>query len=375
MRKQLLFILSFFALMAISFCYSQNLNRKAITDKDYFITEWEVQGEIQIEKIYGKSIIAQYREKGTDNWVDHSISGVRLKIKNLSYGKIYELRLLNVDSLKIINPDGFNITNSTSIKIIQWGKNEWKSMNYAFAKCPNLDVIAVDTPNLSKCKDCSMMFYMCYKLIGNDKFNNWDVSNITNMKQMFSEASFFNQPIGNWDVSNVTNMTFMFYNANSFNQDIGRWNMSNVTDMSYMFQFASKFNQPIGNWNVSNVRNMKKMFSWASSFNQNINKWDVTNVTDMSYMFQFASKFNQPIGNWNVANVTDMSHMFENALEFDQPLNNWNVSNVTDMSLMFSSAKEFDQSIYNWDVSKIVLWTGIFNYCPIEELNKPAKFR
>ena len=32
---------------------------------------------------------------------------------------------------------------------------------------------------------------------------NWDVSNVTNMKQMFIYATSFNQDIGNWDVSNL----------------------------------------------------------------------------------------------------------------------------------------------------------------------------
>jgi len=38
--------------------------------------------------------------------------------------------------------------------------------------------------------------------------------------------------IGDWDVSNVTDMYRMFSNATSFNQDIGDWDVSNVIECS-----------------------------------------------------------------------------------------------------------------------------------------------
>ena len=38
--------------------------------------------------------------------------------------------------------------------------------------------------------------------------------------------------ISNWDVSNVTNMRWMFANASSFNQPLNKWNVSNVKDLS-----------------------------------------------------------------------------------------------------------------------------------------------
>ena len=39
----------------------------------------------------------------------------------------------------------------------------------------------------------------------------------------------------------------------SFNQDISNWDVSNVTDMNYMFTNAKKFNQDISSWDVNNV--------------------------------------------------------------------------------------------------------------------------
>ena len=46
------------------------------------------------------------------------------------------------------------------------------------------------------------------------EINNWDVSKVTDMSEMFIGARSFNQPLNNWNVSNdVTDMQLMFYNA------------------------------------------------------------------------------------------------------------------------------------------------------------------
>jgi surface protein len=77
----------------------------------------------------------------------------------------------------------------------------------------------------------------------------------------------------------VTDMHFMFFDNEVFNQPIDNWDVSNVTDMSNMFETAI-FNQPIGNWDVSSVTNMSGMFSENISFNQDLSNWSVGNVTE-----------------------------------------------------------------------------------------------
>ena len=58
------------------------------------------------------------------------------------------------------------------------------------------------------------------------EIRNWDVSNVTNMEEMFGDAHSFNQPLSNWNVSKVTNMGGMFEDAKSFNQPLNKWNVS-----------------------------------------------------------------------------------------------------------------------------------------------------
>lgn len=154
------------------------------------------------------------------------------------------------------------------------------------------------------------------------------------------EASYtFNEDISSWDVSNVTNMDDMFRGAYSFNQDIGNWDVSSVRSMARMFEGASAFNQDVGNWDVSNVTNISGMFSNASNaskFNQDISNWDVSSVTSMGGMFNGASAFNEDIGSWDVSNVTNMYSMFRDASVFNQDLSKWCVSKIPNYPPYFS---------------------------------------
>ena len=180
---------------------------------------------------------------------------------------------------------------------------------------------------------------------------------VTDMSDLFKDNSF-NKNISSWDVSNVTDMHNMFNGAYSFNQDLNSWDVSKVTDMIGMFYNASDFNGDIGSWDVSKVTDMTAMFNGASSFNQDlvnlpIGSWDVSSVTNMSYMFYNAFDFNGYVGSWDVNNVTDMSSMFSGASAFNQNISSWGVSRVTNMEAMFMLASSFNQDLSSWDVSDV----------------------
>jgi uncharacterized repeat protein (TIGR02543 family) len=214
----------------------------------------------------------------------------------------------------------------------------------------------------------------------NQQIQNWDVSKVTTMKEMFQSTQFnqpigiwnvgnvvdmssmfdgaaFNQPLNNWDVSNVINMGSMFRSNIKFNQPIDKWNVSKVTDMSWMFYY-SPFNQSLNTWNVSSVLNMRSMFN-GSKFNQPIDYWDVSSVENMSYMF-FESIFNQPIGVWDVSSVFDTSGMFEGS-RFNLPLENWDTQNIKTMRLMFSKST-FNKPIGDWNVENVTDMFEMFSF-------------
>ena len=230
------------------------------------------------------------------------------------------------------------------IDVCQWGCLKLGDSGRYFWGCKRLQISATDAPDLSE---------------------------TTNLSDMFAFCDEFNSPIGHWDVSKVTNMNGLFHGAKSFNQPIASWNVSKVTNMGAMFSGAS-FNQPLNSWDVSNVTKMNLMFHYARCFNQPIESWNVSNVTDMGLMFDHASAFNQDISSWNVSNVTNMLFMFYHASAFNQDISSWNVSNVTNMLLMFLEATSFNDinrsKLGNWilkspDVSKDIFGFGTILIC------------
>ncbi|AFY01034.1 putative membrane associated lipoprotein [Bdellovibrio bacteriovorus str. Tiberius] len=188
------------------------------------------------------------------------------------------------------------------LDVKQWGTNQWGTAQMMFAGCENLQVSAIDRP----------------------------------------------------DLSNVTDMRGMFMGAKAFNSPVDHWITSNVQDMSNIFMGAEAFNQPVGGWDTANATTMASMFSDAKAFNQDISEWDTFKVTDMSFMFMGALVFDQPLvrnGNyWNTSKVTDMSSMFQNADAFNHDISNWIFATpgLLSMEQMFFSADSFVQDISGW---------------------------
>jgi len=197
----------------------------------------------------------------------------------------------------------------------------------------------------------------------NEDIGKWNVSNVTNMEYMFQGCTKFNQQL-NWDVSKVTKMNDMFSGCSDFNKPlksedgVGDWNVSNVYDMNSIFRNCIVFDQEL-NWNVSNVKYMIAVFNGCTNFNQELN-WNVEDVKVIREMFKDCKTFNQAL-HWNVSKVTIMASTFEGCTNFDQPLD-WDVANVTNMEYMFKDCIKFNQ-VLQWNVNKVQNMRRMFQNC------------
>ncbi|MCX5698061.1 MAG: DUF2341 domain-containing protein [Candidatus Omnitrophica bacterium] len=320
-----------------------------------------------------KTIVLPITGTYTVDWGDGTINSLATHVYNTAGSK-------TISITGAITGWSFNNGGDKSkiTDISQWGDLRLGNSGGYFWGCSNMAITAVDDLNLSGTTTLASAFKGCSSIITVPSMNSWDTSSVTNMSNMFENATSFSQNIGNWNTSSVTNMASMFSGVYYFNQDISAkivnegepnqytaWDVSKVTDMSYMFYLATSFNQNIGNWTTSSVTNMASMFYSAMSFNQNIGSWNTSSVTDMSNMFIGATPFNQNIGSWNVSKVTNMSGMFWYAAYFNQNIGSWDVSKVTNMSGMFVGASSFNNggsgSINNWDVSSVIIMYRMFD--------------
>lgn len=189
-------------------------------------------------------------------------------------------------------------------------------------------------------------------------------------------AAYYSQDIDKYGstaaLSNITSLGGFFHQSMGYTEDVSAWDVSNVTDMQDMFAY-SDFNQDLSNWDVSSVTNMSGMFNGCTKFNQDINNWDVSSVTDMSNMFFHNKAFNQPIDMWDVSNVTDMHSMFAGSSVFNDNISVWNTSNVTNMNNMFEAVMKFNQDLSQWCVPKIPTKPVSFDaFVPTWTLPKPV---
>ena len=196
----------------------------------------------------------------------------KLRIKNNRLvGKIYHLEKKLNGEIPITRLELFHLVNS-------WGRDfvfmTEKSNELIFInKMKQNEKYNLSKLNTSEIIDMSYLFM--YSRFNGD-ISQWDVSNVTNMENMFREAHNFNSNIENWNVSNVTNMNSMFYSAEKFNQNISSWNLDNVIDCDSMLFYTKAFEKKY-NYNLLLSYHTTNLKNWL---NENRDRMKAIDVKD-----------------------------------------------------------------------------------------------
>lgn len=268
-------------------------------------------------------------------------------------------------------------------------KNQNKSYNseeYTFEITNNKIKFPDNSSNLFKHPDNDVKA-MKYKMIFPD---NMDVSNVSNMRSMFSEANIEKLDMSNWntnnvtdfssmfafsnlnhfdlsniDTSNVTNMGSMFHgtkiNKDSTNIDTSNWDTSKVTNMSSMFSFVD-FTPDVTNWNTSNLENAVQMFSKSYIKNLDVSKWNTSKLKNATAMFEdLENEVDLNVSNWNTSNLEYSSSMFLGYKGKDLDVSNWNTSKLKQSSFMFAKYKGKNLDVSNWDTSNLEMSDSMFS--------------
>lgn len=151
---------------------------------------------------------------------------------------------------------------------------------------PDADLNFIDT---SLVTDMNGLFYG-FMGIKNIKIDEWDVSNVWDMRAMFGKCYDFNADLSRWDVSNVQRMDHMFLECHKFNSDLSDWDTSSAVNMESMFSECTIFESDLSNWNTSNVRYMQSMFQKCNNFESDLSAWDVSNVKKNGGIFYMCTK-------------------------------------------------------------------------------------
>ncbi|MDR3190987.1 MAG: BspA family leucine-rich repeat surface protein [Lactobacillaceae bacterium] len=172
---------------------------------------------------------------------------------------------------------------------------------------------------------------------------NFDTSNVTNMRGMFSGCTSLTQlDLSGFETSKVITMNGMFNNCTSLTQlNLSGFDTSNVSSMISMFFSCTSLTQlDLSGFNTAQVTEMSSMFCGCTSLTQlDLRRFDTSKVTTMDGMFASCTSLTQlDVSGFDTSKVTRMPGMFFSCTSLTQlDLRGFDTSKVTIMVDMFTT--------------------------------------
>ena len=231
--------------------------------------------------------------------------------------------------------------NILDLDLFNFDTSNVTNMRSMFSDMPKLTSLNLSNFDTSKVTNMSQMFESMSSLTTLN-LSSFDTSQVTDMSYMFCDTSKLTSlNLSNFDTSKVTDMHYMFCSMRSLTTlNLSNFDTSKVTDMNTMFFGMSKLTTlDLSSFDTSWVRNMYQMFCGMSSLTSlNLSSFDTSQVTNMKSMFYYAPNLTTlNLSKFNTSKVTDMSNMFAGMSSLTSlNLSNFDTSNVTNMRNMFS---------------------------------------
>jgi surface protein len=281
------------------------VNTPAIVSNLY-LPGWDLRGSTNCNSMFGT---VGGSKSGFEDW---NVSGVTNMGSMFQFGSDFMVAdLSNWDISKVTNFDQFMLRNvfgavpSGSIKINNWTIASGCSCIGMFGDLGDNKYASLSGWTFIGNNNCDTMFAginLGLQFADIPGLASWQTSGVVSMRRMFSNT-YINPPVENWNVSNVTNMSEMFNTARGFNRNLSGWNTQSVTNMSLMFNQTNNFGSPsyrgsgIDNWNVTGVQTVARMFDSSVGLSCNLSGWNLCNCTNMT---DFMAGTNIGTGNYSV---------------------------------------------------------------------------
>ena len=120
---------------------------------------------------------------------------------------LYIVSIYPITTFKFLGTSNYQ---TKFLELSQWGDVTWDTSLYRmFYHYTNLKITAQDIPNFSNVTIMQSMFSGCTLLSNIPNINNWNVSNVTDMREMFINTTTFNQNLGNWKLNSSVDLSSM----------------------------------------------------------------------------------------------------------------------------------------------------------------------
>lgn len=211
-----------------------------------------------------------------------------------------------------------------------------------------------------------------FRLHTETNFTNLDVSDTTNMANMFSGVNYGALDLSMWNTSKIENISAMFSWSNFDSLNLNGFNTDRVTNMNNIFSGVSinRDKLDLSSFNTSRVTDMNSMFDRAKVATIDLSSFDTSNVTDMMNMFQLSTATEiKGLTRFNTSKVIYMTRMFYGSSVVDLDLSSFDTSNVIDMSYMFWQSKAKTIDVSSFDTSKVSSFSSMFDTIDLDYLN------